>query len=64
MSIETQKVGLEPFYQGLGVIRYKTRKHEFTTLLKFICLMEIDSTYGKSAQGEQILTKFRYKADI
>jgi hypothetical protein len=43
---ETQKVGLEPLYQGLGVVHHKTRKHEFTAWRRFICVMVLDSIYN------------------
>jgi hypothetical protein len=43
MSIENRIVGLEPFYHARGVIRFKIREHEFTTLLKLICFMVLNS---------------------
>lgn len=31
--------GTRTFYHALGVIWFKTREHELTTLLKLICFM-------------------------
>jgi hypothetical protein len=39
MRYEKYGVGLEPSIMLLGVIWFKTREHELTTLLKPICFM-------------------------
>lgn len=41
-TINIVEVGFEPFYDGRGVISYKTW-HDLTTSLKFICILVLDS---------------------